>query len=106
MFGKYNIFTALTCVDFLQIITLINVSIYNYIVVDLSSFLLFSRRTDIRRISFDTPERADVVIPVSDLKSAVALDWDDTKDYIYWTDVTKDTISRARWDGTGQEVCS
>ena len=65
---------------------------------------MFTRRTDIRRISFDTPEQADVVIPVTDLKSAVALDWDDTKDYIYWTDVTKDTINRARWDGTGQEV--
>ena len=67
---------------------------------------MFSRRTDIRRISFDTAERADVVIPLEGLQSAVALDWDDTHDYIYWTDVTADTINRARWDGTGQEVRS
>ena len=45
-----------------------------------------------------------MVIPVAGLRGAVAVDWDSHTDYIYWTDVTTDTISRARWDGTGQEV--
>lgn len=74
------------------------------IFADLSSFILFSRRTDIRRVSFDTPEKVDVVIPLTGLQSAVDLDWDDMTDYIYWGDVSANTISRARWDGTGQEV--
>ena len=44
-------------------------------VSDLSTFLLFSRRTDLRRISFDTSEKADIVIEVQGLSGAVALDW-------------------------------
>ena len=75
-------------------------------VSDLSTFLLFSRRTDLRRISFDTSEKADIVIEVQGLSGAVALDWDADTDYVYWSDVTLDAISRARWDGTGQEVRS
>ena len=76
----------------------------HFVIADLSSFLLFSRKTDIRRISFDTPQRVDVVIPLTDARSILALDWDGSQDYIYWTDVTLNAISRARWDGTGQEV--
>ena len=45
-----------------------------------------------------------MVIPLTDARSILALDWDGSKDYIYWSDVTMNTISRARWDGTGQEV--
>lgn len=59
---------------------------------------------DIRRISFDTEDLSDDVIPLADVRSAVALDWDSRDDYMYWTDVSTDTISRAKWDGTGQEV--
>lgn len=62
---------------------------------------------DIRRISFDTEDLSDDVIPLADVRSAVALDWDAKDDYVYWTDVSTDSISRAKWDGTGQEViCS
>lgn len=59
---------------------------------------------DIRRISFDTEDLSDDVIPLADVRSAVALDWDAKDDYVYWTDVATDSISRAKWDGTGQEV--
>ncbi|CAH1786568.1 unnamed protein product [Owenia fusiformis] len=71
---------------------------------NLSSFLLFARRSDIRRVSFDTADTSDVVIPVTGLRSAVALDWESAGDYVYWSDVTGDSISRARWDGSGQQV--
>ncbi|KAH0620749.1 hypothetical protein JD844_021479 [Phrynosoma platyrhinos] len=70
----------------------------------LDKFLLFARRMDIRRISFDTEDLSDDVIPLADVRSAVALDWDAKDDYVYWTDVSTDSISRAKWDGTGQEV--
>ena len=59
---------------------------------------------DIHRISFDTEDLSDDVIPLADVRSAVALDWDSRDDHVYWTDVSTDTISRAKWDGTGQEV--
>uniref|UniRef100_A0A8B9C424 Low-density lipoprotein receptor-related protein 4 n=1 Tax=Anser brachyrhynchus TaxID=132585 RepID=A0A8B9C424_9AVES len=70
----------------------------------LDKFLLFARRMDIRRISFDTDDLSDDVIPLADVRSAVALDWDSKDDYVYWTDVSTDSISRAKWDGSSQEV--
>uniref|UniRef100_A0A3B1KBK7 Low density lipoprotein receptor-related protein 4 n=1 Tax=Astyanax mexicanus TaxID=7994 RepID=A0A3B1KBK7_ASTMX len=56
----------------------------------LDKFLLFARRTDIRRISFDTEDMSDDVVPPDG--------------HIYWTDVTTDSISRALWNGSKQEV--
>lgn len=70
----------------------------------LDKFLLFARRTDIRRISFDTSDFSDFVIPLSNVRSAVALDWDSADDYMYWTDTNSDSINRAKSDGSGQEV--
>uniref|UniRef100_A0A8C2EXM1 Low density lipoprotein receptor-related protein 4 n=1 Tax=Cyprinus carpio TaxID=7962 RepID=A0A8C2EXM1_CYPCA len=72
--------------------------------LSLDKFLLFARRTDIRRISFDTEDKLDDVIPLADIRNAVALDWDSSERYIYWTDVTTDSINRAKWDGSKQEV--
>ena len=65
---------------------------------------MFARNTDIRRISFDTVDHTDVVIPLTGLKDAIALDWDSEGELIFWTDVVEDTINRAKWDGTEQEV--
>uniref|UniRef100_A0A3Q3IDS7 Low-density lipoprotein receptor-related protein 4 n=1 Tax=Monopterus albus TaxID=43700 RepID=A0A3Q3IDS7_MONAL len=70
----------------------------------LDKFLLFARRTDIRRISFDTEDMSDYVIPLADVRNAVALDWDAKGGYIYWTDVTTDSINRALWNGTNRIV--
>lgn len=47
---------------------------------------------------------SDDVIPLADVRNAVALDWDSEDSYIYWTDVTTDSINRALWNGTKQEV--
>ncbi|XP_041472474.1 low-density lipoprotein receptor-related protein 4-like [Lytechinus variegatus] len=71
----------------------------------IDSYLLFSRETDIRRISFDTDDGSDVVLPLSGLKQAVALDWDDVEGgFVYWGDVSTNKINRARWNGSDQEV--
>lgn len=47
---------------------------------------------------------SDVVIKLADVRNAVALDWDSSDGHIYWTDVTTDSINRALWDGSKQEV--
>lgn len=39
-------------------------------------FLLFSRRTEIRKMSLDVPYWADVVVPLKKLRNVVALDVD------------------------------
>ncbi|KAI5101925.1 low-density lipoprotein receptor-related protein 4 isoform X1 [Silurus meridionalis] len=72
--------------------------------LSLDKFLLFARRTDIRRISFDTDDKSDVVVRLADVRNAVALDWDGKDEKIYWTDVTTDSINRALWNGSEQEV--
>uniref|UniRef100_UPI00358F15AE low-density lipoprotein receptor-related protein 4 isoform X2 n=1 Tax=Myxine glutinosa TaxID=7769 RepID=UPI00358F15AE len=69
----------------------------------LDTFLLFARRTDIRRMSLDTDESADVVLPLQGLRAAVALAWHAGEGLIFWSDVASDSIRRARWDGTNQE---
>lgn len=38
------------------------------------------------------------------IKSAVALAWDSKTDTVFWTDVERDTINRAYWNGSDQEI--
>ncbi|RXG71249.1 Low-density lipoprotein receptor-related protein 4 [Armadillidium vulgare] len=92
--------------------------------------LLFAQRNNIRMISlqeelkesstlvdksvFKTPDsddneneerhRMDNVVPVDGIQTAMALDFDDATDTIYWTDVGEHSISRAHFNGSGQQV--
>ncbi|XP_042169875.1 low-density lipoprotein receptor-related protein 6 [Oncorhynchus tshawytscha] len=66
------------------------------------AFLLFSRHTDIRRISLETNNN-NVAIPLTGVKEASALDFDITDNRIYWTDITLKTISRAFMNGSALE---
>ena len=50
------------------------------------AFLLFSHRTDIRRISLETSHN-DAIIPLTGVKDASALDFDINDHRIYWTDI-------------------
>ena len=70
----------------------------------MENFLVFSTRSDLRRISIDTPDQTDVVIPLVNVVSAVGLDFDAHTETIYWTDTGTDTISRAHWDGSDEAV--
>ncbi|GIY75807.1 low-density lipoprotein receptor-related protein 5 [Caerostris extrusa] len=65
--------------------------------------LLVVRRTDIRRISLDTPDFTDVVLELSGIKHAIAIDYDPVEKQIYWTDDETRTIRRAHLNGTGQQ---
>ena len=72
---------------------------------DILSFLLFAHQRDVRRVSFDDVNApVDVVIDLEGLQYALDVDWHGETDYIYWTDIGKRSVSRARWDGSGQEV--
>jgi hypothetical protein len=63
---------------------------------------LLARRTDLRRISLDTPDYTDVVLQLGEIKHAIALDYDPTDAQVYWTDDEVRTIQRANLDGTGE----
>lgn len=62
------------------------------------AFLLFSRHTDIRRISLETNNN-NVAIPLTGVKEASALDFDVTDNRIYWTDITLKVGLRVTKDG-------
>ena len=59
------------------------------------------RRPDIRRISLDTPDFTDLILPLKNIKHAIAIDYDPIEGYFYWTDDEVKVISRARLNGTG-----
>ncbi|XP_022244841.1 low-density lipoprotein receptor-related protein 4-like isoform X1 [Limulus polyphemus] len=71
---------------------------------EIDSFLLFTRRNDIRWLCLECYDQLDVPIPLQNISSAVALDWDSDTNTIYWTDVTSDTINKANWNGSDQKV--
>ncbi|XP_067141982.1 low-density lipoprotein receptor-related protein 4-like isoform X1 [Centruroides vittatus] len=70
----------------------------------LEAFLVFTRRSDIRMMCLGCDESIDVVLPFRNISSAVGLDWDSNSDIVYWSDVTDNTISRAQWNGSNQEI--
>ena len=49
----------------------------------------------------DAPDLTDVVLPVSGLSHAVAVDFDPVDKFMYWSDDKKLEIKRSRLDGTG-----
>ena len=65
-------------------------------------FLLLARKEDLRRISLDTPDLTDVVLPVSGIKHAVAIDFDPVDKFVYWSDDEKREIRRCRMNGQGK----
>lgn len=66
--------------------------------------LLLARRADIRRISLDTEDYTDVVLPLRDVKHAIAVDYDPVEGRVYWTDDEVCKIQRAYLNGSHQEA--
>lgn len=69
------------------------------------TFLLFTKRNDIRWVCVDCPEDTsiDVVLPLKHINSAVSIDYDQESSLIFWSDVANKSISRGLWNGTKQE---
>lgn len=75
----------------------------NYTCADgAQQLLLLARRTDLRRISLDTPDYTDVVLPLDGVKHAIAVDYDPVDGFVYWSDDEVRGIRRAKLDGTRQ----
>uniref|UniRef100_A0A672MHT7 Low-density lipoprotein receptor-related protein 6-like n=1 Tax=Sinocyclocheilus grahami TaxID=75366 RepID=A0A672MHT7_SINGR len=65
-----------------------------------TQLLLLARRTDLRRISLDTPDFTDIVLQTDDIRHAIAIDFDPVEGHIYWTDDEVQAIRRSRLDGS------
>ncbi|XP_020857184.1 low-density lipoprotein receptor-related protein 6 isoform X1 [Phascolarctos cinereus] len=68
-----------------------------------TELLLLARRTDLRRISLDTPDFTDIVLQLEDIRHAIAIDYDPLEGYIYWTDDEVRAIRRSFIDGSGSQ---
>uniref|UniRef100_A0A8D2LQ87 LDL receptor related protein 4 n=1 Tax=Varanus komodoensis TaxID=61221 RepID=A0A8D2LQ87_VARKO len=68
------------------------------------TYLLFSNRGSIRRISLDTNDHTDVHVPVPELNNVISLDYDSVDGKIYYTDVFLDVIRRADLNGSNMET--
>ena len=62
--------------------------------------LIFSQRSNLRRMSLDMPYMIDVVLRLPQQKNIVALDVDRVTGHIIWSDTTQDKIFRALPDGS------
>lgn len=65
--------------------------------------LLIVQRNAICKISLDSPDYTNFVLPLSGIKYAIAIDFDPVDEMLYWTDEKVCAIRRARLDGSGQE---
>lgn len=75
-----------------------------YVSTGAEEVLLLARRTDLRRISLDTPDFTDIVLQVGDIRHAIAIDYDPLEGYVYWTDDEVRAIRRAYLDGSGAQT--
>lgn len=63
--------------------------------------LFLARRRDLRQISLDTPDYTAVVLPLTGIRHAIAIDYDPMDGFVYWTDDEARAIQRAKLDGSG-----
>lgn len=78
-------------------------SSFHFVVLGATELLLLARRTDLRRISLDTPDFTDIVLQLEDIRHAIAIDYDPVEGYIYWTDDEVKAIRRSFIDGSGSQ---
>ncbi|KAK1153494.1 sortilin-related receptor [Acipenser oxyrinchus oxyrinchus] len=68
-----------------------------------NEFIVYALRSAIHR--YDLSSGADETLPLTGLRSAVALDFDFQRNCLYWADIALDTIQRLCLNGTsGQEA--
>ncbi|EDO49499.1 predicted protein, partial [Nematostella vectensis] len=67
--------------------------------VEIDTFLLYARRTEISAVHLNKSDTSDPIPPILELGNAVGLDFDARERKIYFTDVIRDTISRVGMDG-------
>ncbi|XP_052873130.1 low-density lipoprotein receptor-related protein 6 [Anopheles cruzii] len=62
--------------------------------------LFVVQRSQINRISLDSPDYTVVTLPVGKVRYAIAIDYDPVESFIYWSDKEESAIKRAPADGS------
>ncbi|XP_021709286.1 low-density lipoprotein receptor-related protein 6 [Aedes aegypti] len=63
--------------------------------------LFVVQRTQISRISLDSPDYTSIQLQLGKVRYAIAIDYDPVDNYIYWSDEGSNAIKKVRPDGTG-----
>ncbi|XP_058464924.1 low-density lipoprotein receptor-related protein 6 [Malaya genurostris] len=63
--------------------------------------LFVVQRTQVSRISLDSPDYTSVQLQLGKVRYAIAIDYDPIDNYIYWSDEGSNAIKKVRPDGTG-----
>ena len=72
---------------------------------DITRFFLFVEGKNIRQLALHHNSSNSLRVPLTEpTSSPVALDYNFKDEKVYWTDVAKDTISRAFLNGSSQET--
>lgn len=58
------------------------------------------QRTQISRISLDSPDYTSFPLSLGKVRYAIAIDYDPVEDFVYWSDEELHAIKRSRQDGT------
>ena len=72
--------------------------------VEIRAFLLYAKKTVVSAVSLDPRNTGDQVIPARQLKTAVGVDFSYEDQYVYWSEITADKISRQFLNGSGYET--
>lgn len=62
--------------------------------------ILLVQRTQISRISLDSPDFTSFPLSLGRVKSAISVDYDPVEEFIYWSDEELQVIRRSKQDGT------
>lgn len=71
-------------------------------IVYFQSYLLIALRSGIGRISLDTPDMFDVVLPIADVYGAVVLDYHFNQSKLFYADVNIDVIKMVDLKNTSE----
>ena len=72
--------------------------------VEIRAFLLYAKKTVVSAVSLDPRNTGDPMIPARQLKTAVGVDFSYEDQYVYWSEITADKISRQFVNGSGYET--
>ena len=72
--------------------------------VEIRAFLLYAKKTVVSAVSLDPRNTGDQIIPARQLETAVGVDFSYEDQYVYWSEITADKISRQFLNGSGYET--
>ena len=76
----------------------------SFISTESEVILLYVKKAMVTGISLNPSVTKDQIIPVRQLKTAVGVDVSVKDQYLFWSDITADSISRVFFNGSGRET--